>query len=294
MRSWFIRIGTPWLAALALAVTPVVSRAQEPSLMDVLVRATEYVDTLLGQLSDTVSEERYEQRWRLPTGQDRESVKRVLVSDYSIVTPEGAKRPYGFRDVFEVDGRPVRDRAERLSKLFLNSSIRSDRQIQEILRESARHNLGDVDRTINTPTLALIFLSANDKSRCAFERVSDTSPRLKMDRSDMAADAWVLAYKETWPTTIIVGRGGRNMPAEGRFWIKPATGRVLMSELIVRDTGELTIAVRYDEDERLGHSVPVEMRERYQPQRGSYARVDGKATYTSFRQFQVHVEESRD
>ena len=278
--------------ALALIVTPAVSSAQEPSLRDLLVRATGYVDTLLEQLSDTVAEERYAQRWRLPNARNNELLKRLLVSDYLIVRLDHTNRHYGLRDVFEVDGQPVRDREERLSRLFLNPSLGSNARIQGILSDSARYNLGDVQRNINTPTLALLFLSANFKSRFKFERAMDRSPSLKLDGLNTSDDVWVLAYEESWPTTVIDGTGGRPLPSKGRFWIEPDTGRVLASELGVRDSGwDLVIDVRYDEDEKMGHFVPVEMRERFrQPQVAS--RIVGTATYTRFRKFRVHVDES--
>ena len=103
---------------------------------------------------------------------------------------------------------------------------------------------------------------------------------------------WIIAYREAWPTTVIRGRGGENLPAQGRFWVEPATGRVLVSELIFEEsTVEALVTVRYEADEKMGHLVPVEMRERYRNRR-SGSRVDGIATYTDFRRFVVQVEEA--
>lgn len=91
---------------------------------------------------------------------------------------------------------------------------------------------------------------------------------------------------------MIRGRDGRNLPAEGRFWIEPATGRVLVTELIIDDAAvDATITVRYEADDAMGHLVPVEMRERYNNHRGG-SRIDGTATYGRFRRFQVQVVES--
>ena len=78
----------------------------------------------------------------------------------------------------------------------------------------------------------------------------------------------------------------------GRYWIEPATGRVLISELVLdEDDVDALIVVRYAPNETLGHFVPVEMRERYYNRRTS-SRVDGTAAYTRFRRFQVVVNES--
>ena len=289
-----------WLAAVALAAAPAAAYAQEPALADVLARAGNYVTGFSETLSGAVAEERYDQFTTIPTARGfgrfpndgGERIRRTLRSDYLLVRPAGEDRYYGFRDVFEVDGRPVRDREQRLSKLFLDPSASADAQIQGILRDSARYNIGDVHRNFNVPTLALLFLEAGHRSRFAFERATDDEPPLGVDGPTAGDELWVVAYREDWPTTFIRGRGRSNLPASGRFWIEAATGRVLASELAVEDS-ELSavIAVRYAVDPSLGHLVPAEMRERYENHRQG-SRVDGTATYSGFRRFQVQVTES--
>ena len=281
------------LSALGALVAPPAAHAQAPSLLDVLARATEYVDDLHDRLVGVVMEERYEQRARYPPGAGfAASAARVtLRSDYLLLEPEGSDRPFGFRDVFEANGRPVRDREERLTRLFLNPTASVRRRIQGILAESARHNIGDVERTTNTPTLALLFLGSAHKSRFAFERASDTSPELGVDEPEGQGDVWAVAYRETWPVTLVRRRGGRNLPARGRYWIESATGRVLVTELVLDHPDvDSRITVRYAADEALDHPVPVEMRERYNNRR-TRSRVDGTATYNRFRRFRVQVEE---
>ena len=290
----------PWLVALLVVAAPAASAAQEPSLLDVLVRATNYVSRFSEQMSGTVAEERYDQLATVPSsrgfgrfpneGSDR--YRRTLRSDYLLVRPFGADRYYGFRDVFEVDGQPVRDREERLTKLFLNPSASANTQIRGIMNDSSRYNIGDVSRNFNVPTLALLFLRPAYKPRFEFERVTDDDPRLGLDRPDEADDLWVIGYKEDWPTTVIRGRERTNLPAAGRFWVEPASGRVLASELLVENSElAVIITVRYQVDLKLGHLVPAEMRERYENHRQN-SRVDGTATYSDFRRFQVQVSES--
>lgn len=290
----------PWLAMLLLVAAPAGVAAQEPSLIDVLVRATDYVDRFSERLSGAVAEERYDQ---LSTGPQQrgfgrfpneasDRYRRTLRSDYLLVRPLGADRYYGFRDVFEVDGTAVRDRDERLTKLFLTPSASADAQIDGILKDSARYNIGDVQRNFNVPTLALLFLQPGYKPRFTFERVTDDDPGLGLERPDEAAGLWVIGYKEDWPTTVIRGRERSNLPAAGRFWVEPASGRVLASELTLEnDELGAIIAVRYEVDPKLGHLVPAEMRERYENHR-QRSRVDGTATYTDYRRFQVQVTES--
>jgi hypothetical protein len=86
--------------------------------------------------------------------------------------------------------------------------------------------------------------------------------------------------------------GEKDLPSKGRFWIDPATGRVLMSELSVENRNlRATIDVSYQSEPLLGLLVPIEMRERYEIRRDG-SRVDGTATYGRFRQFQVKVDET--
>jgi hypothetical protein len=81
----------------------------------------------------------------------------------------------------------------------------------------------------------------------------------------------------------------KDLPAHGRFWIDPQTGRVLMAELRAADREVAgTIDVSYQSEPLLGLRVPVEMREDY-VERGSH--ITGVARYSKFRQFQVNVDE---
>lgn len=264
------------------------SHAQKPSLDTVLSRVASYVDELQERLVGVVMEERYRQR--VADGYvDHRHV--TLRSDYLLVRLEGSARPYGFRDVFEVNGRPVRDREDRLTQLFLSPTVTLNRQIEGILEDSARYNVGGVQRTTNTPTLPLLFLTSSHRSRFEFERADDTAPELDMDEPDAASGVRVISYREVSSPTIIQRRGGRDTPAAGRYWVEPATGRVLLTELVLSAAMvNSNITTRYADNATMGHSVPVEMRERY-INWNNRQRVNGTADYTRFRRFQVRVDE---
>lgn len=280
---------SPALAIVCGLMALLPLRAQEPTLVQVLQRATDYVEALHRQLSGVVAEEQYQQQER--TG--GRSRRRRLRSDFLLIQPEGAERYYGFRDVYEADGREVRDRDERLARLFLDPSASAQRQIERIRTESALYNIGSVQRNFNTPTYALLFLRPSHKSRFTFERVDDGDLPLGLDPPVDVERLWVIGYRETWPTTVIRGADRRNMPAEGRFWVEPDTGRVLATELRVDDAAlGATIAVRFEVRDGMEHLVPAEMRERYD-NRQTVSRIDGTATYDRFRRFQVDVTEER-
>ena len=287
-----------WCAALVLTA-PVSSLAQEPSLTEVLARAADYVTDFRRQLSGIVAEESYEQRARTSAtntlrGFGFEEERRRLRSDFLLVRLEGEDRYHEFRDVFEVNGRPVRDREERLTRLFLDNTASAATQIQGIVTESARYNIGDIHRTLNTPTLALLILHPAYQPRFRFARVAGGSPLLPISPEHLPseADVWVIEYQEIGPDTMIRGDNRKDLPAEGRFWIEPATGRVWLSELVIDDPQvRATVNVGYRQDPVIGHLVPVEMRERYRDRRDG-SRVDGTATYSRFRRFKVEVHEA--
>ena len=293
---------TPLVVALVCLVlaTPLAAQEEEPSLGPLLARVTAYVDEFYTQLSGMVAEERYEQRSRTPELSLRggfpgnSNLHRVLRSDFLLVRPEGEEEYVGFRDVFEVDGQPVRDRQDRLTRLFLEPSASAEWQILEIRDDSARYNIGNVERNINVPTVALLFLRSRYAPQVEFELTADTSPRLGLDRPEGAADLLVVQFEEGEGPTLIRGRGGRDFPAAGRFWIEPETGRVFGSELRLFDTSvDITISVVYGAVDTMGHLVPIEMRERYDIRR-SRSRVEGTAMYSHFRRFQVQVDETEN
>lgn len=267
------------LSVLVAVLVAVSARAaQEPSLADILKRAAAYIADFQKQLSGIVAEETYQQEIKNQSGA-MSANRRRLKSDLLLVRPVGAERYVEFRDVFEVDGRAVRDREERLSKLFLDPPPGAQSQLERVVMESARYNIGRIVRTLNTPVLALGFLDARYQSRFEF--------KLSGERD---TSAMVIAFEETDRPTLVQTPGGLDMPSRGRFWIDPATGAVIKSELVVQDVYlTATIAVTYRSDADLGFLVPQEMREAYVAPRD---RIEGRATYGRFRRFLVKVDEA--
>jgi hypothetical protein len=301
----------PFLVVLALTVfaAAIPATAQEPALTTVLQRAGAYVEEFHRQLSGIVAEEHYVQealafhkRNGCPSnatyqstlncrGQLVNPMRTDLKSDLLLVRPADAKRWAEFRDVFEVDGAPVRDRTERLTTLFLGEDpISSHRQLGRILDASSRFNIGDIQRNINTPLFALQFLEPSNQQRFKFERsskrVPDTFSRQNTPTGAFrtSTEVWVIEYKETQAGTMIHTSESRDFPVRGRVWIEPTTGRILMTELVARNrTLNATIDVSFQSEPLVGVLVPIEMREEYKDRGGSH--ITGVATYGRFRQF---------
>jgi hypothetical protein len=291
--QWVAVAAAVWLAAPAAA-------AEEPSLSTVLARAAAYVADFHRQLSSIVAEEQYVQNVYPAEGRDAAvgPVHRALKSDLVLLKPTGADAWMTFRDVFDVDGEPVRDRTERLSQMFLRRTPSSDAQVRRILDESSRYNIGDIRRNVNTPTYPLLFLEAANHFRFKFKVTSDRRPRTEPAHPSgdgafrVSTEVWVIAYQETADGTMIRTDGRRDLPVKGRFWIDPASGRVLMSELVAQNRRlRATIDVSYQSEPLLGLLVPIEMREWYDNMK-TRSHIEAVATYGRFRQFQVNTDQT--
>jgi len=288
---------TAFAAVVVMALPrPAATAEPEPSLKEVLQRAATYTADFARRLTGIVSEETYEQNIETLAGTRQLLVThRMLKSDFLLVQMTGHDRYVEFRDVYEVDGRRVRDRQERLTRLFLDPA--AGPKFDAITTESARYNIGRVTRTVNTPLLPLMFLLPDEQPRFQFKRGSDGRPATVKPGSagsanfSVSTEVWIVEYSEKARPTVVRNLKGKDLPSRGRFWIEPATGRVLMSELVTEDASVLaTIDVSYQSEPLIGLSVPVEMRERYDV-RGDGSVITGIATYGKFRQFTVNVRE---
>jgi hypothetical protein len=300
-RAWLVLV-----VGLAIAAPRQLTAGQQPDLSDILHRAGSYVEEFQRQLSGIVAQETYVQEIVPFRGMNAGSRGRIqsrrLRSDLLLLRPEGAPTWVQFRDVFEVDGQPVRDREERLARLFLSRDVSNAKQVEEIRSESARYNIGRTARTMNVPLLPLSVLAPGSQRRFKFtveDKPGDNRrPTIGISADPptpnfkVTAEGWILKFQEVEGPTLIYTTNGANIFSRGRFWIEPETGRVLMSEMITENAavrGE--VAVSYQSEPLLGLLVPVELRERY-IEGPTMPQITGQATYSNFRRFQVSVDQS--
>jgi hypothetical protein len=268
--------------------------ASQPSLDLVLRRAGNYVAEYQKGLRGIVAEETYYQNFtsrNSPGARGRLTREgRQLRSDVLMVKLGDAERWLQFRDVFEVDRHPVRDRDQRLYKLFVDPKHDAQAQAEAIQLESARYNIGPVMRTINVPMLALFFF---DRAWAAGVHYSLAEQGNVKKFSALAPPnaISVVEFKETTKETAVRGERGRGMPSRGKAWIDHTDGRILQTEMTTQDTAlTATIVVTYRSEEGLLILVPEEMREIYTIVRND-TRIDGRARYAKFRQFMVTTSE---
>ena len=270
-------------------------------LAPLLERAGRYVVEYGKAFSEVVADENYRQEYL--------NERRFSRADLVFVTLPGAIPWATFRDVYEVDGHKVRDRTARLEKLFLAAPAETAAdQAAAILTESSRINLGPVLRSVNIPTLALLFLHPDNQGRFTFQRKG----RGKVQGTEAVEVALV---ERARPTVVTNGTGG-DAPVRGRLWIEPDSGAVLRTD-VEYDLGSPEQQVRararvvteYRRETRLGILVPAEMRERYElpapSTRGfaifddhrnqdghSYVVIEARAEYGAHRRFEVATDEA--
>jgi hypothetical protein len=267
----------PVLVAYVLAVVLWANHAgaQASKVDELIPKATAYAHHFIERFANVVAEETYAQEITAPRR------KRVLLSDFLLVRYPGDELWQSFRDVAEVDGKPVRDREDRMMKLFLQPSSSALRRAAEIAGASARYNLIDVG-TINSPLLVMAFLQSLYVDRFRFNLAG-------LDK-DLGPDVRTVRFVEFRQPTLLKWNANTDMSSRGLIWLEEGTGRVVKTQLQlggVRYPIRVTTTFKFDED--LGINVPTLMEDWYPQGTGDFR---GKATYGKFRRFEVKTDES--
>ncbi len=272
----------------------------DPALLSLLERAGRYVVEYEQSFKNIVAEEVYTQRVSgtkqfpkalpSPPVQFEDGSLQVRTRADVVFVRLAGEIPWGvLRDVFEANGVLVRDRDERLQKLFLEPAASVRDQALRIVQESARFNMGP-SRTLNIPTLALLFLHPQNQSRFSF--------KISGRRKFHGFEGVEVEFEETARPGIVSDGAGGSVPASGRFWIEANRGAVLRSEVryaFEPNRGAGFVATEYRAEPSLGIFVPDEMKERYADSPGTRDPVfggtaDASARYTNLRRFGVSVE----
>ena len=259
----------------------------------VVSRAMRYVLSYEQAFSLLVSEEYYVQQSRRPPSpgtnlsrtnpgggmQGNGAINEIdLRSDYMLVQLGDGGGWLPFRDVFEVKGSKVRDREDRLVKLFLSGKEDRFDIGATIMQESTRYNLGPITRTINIPTLALMFLHPRVNERFVF---SDDGEEMLGPRLVRRA-----SYKEVAKPTLIKTTKGRDLALSGHVWFDQSSGVVMKTDMLAMDPivyASVTVSYRLDDVAKIW--VPEKMEEYYKAQH-AVDEILATATYSNVRTFQ--------
>lgn len=259
---------------------PVPSVVEGPLSLDQLVgRLMAYTGAYAERLASVRAEEHYEQ-WTEVTRSSRpgervteRSATRTIRSDYALSLADGEWIAY--RDAFEVDGAPVRDRDDRLARI-LSGAAAAD-TIGALLRQNEQYNLDNqrVRRNINVPTLVLQLLHPRNRTRFAFQRDGDETIDGRRLRR--------MTFRERTEPTLI-RTGTQDQPVRGTLWMDPATGEVWRTNLTWRRGPSGNILVIYGQVPDIDAIVPLRMSETYRTNTNT---IRGEATYSRFRQFRT-------
>jgi hypothetical protein len=258
------------------AVLSAQSRSKSPTVPQLLDVAGKYMADYDKKFSAVVSEEKYDQAATQPGF--RVQQRRTLVSDVILINA-GAAGWISLRDVFTVDGSPVRDHTDRLLKLLTNPAPDAYQQALRLAQEGARFNIGNLSRSINVPSTALRFVRYDMQGRSTF-----TFNGLKTINGAGVAE---LEFKETATPRLI--RTLTDAPADGKIWLEPASGRIVQTELSLKfeKGSSAKITVHYAPEPKISLWVPVRMDEMYTLSTGQT--ITGRADYRNFRMFSVDV-----
>src|SRR5688572_24148458 len=263
-------------AILAILASSAAS-AQAPSKEELLRRTADYIGGFVDGLTNVVAEEHYEQ------GFEVSAPRRRLTSDFLLVKYPGQENEFlAFRDVIEVNGRPVSDQQNRLLKLFVEPFANPLRRASEIANESARHSL-DRARLAN-PLFVISLLQRHYQPNF---RISINGIETKLGPGVREIEL----FQDVGPAV------GTSQSVRAAAWIEETTGRVVKTELRMGRAPNMALTTTtFGHDQPLGIDVPIEMRDSYLL-RGGAGQQDqflGTARYSRFRRFQVHVEETID
>lgn len=262
------------VATLISGLTAQRSEAQDKKVEELMTKTAAYVSAFVDGFSNVVAEETLVQETTIPRR------KRTMRSDYLLVRYPGDTQWQWFRDVAEVDGKPVRDKEERLTRLFLEPAASALRRARDLQEAGSRYNLLDIG-TLNNPLLALAFLQDSYRERFRFNLAG-------LDKK-LGPTVRQVQFQEWKVPSLIKGNGNQDILTRGLVWIEEDTGRVVKTELRVGGrSAPVSIITLYKFDDELGINVPVEMRDWYPDGTGE---IRGVATYGRFRRFEVKTTE---
>lgn len=252
------------------------------SLKDVIRNVGAYVDSYGDKASIVVCTEKYEQHAEA-SGDAPQT--RTLTSDFALVYADAIHGWLGFRDVLDVDGQAVGDREDRLARVLMGAEGRFD-EARRLSDESARFNLGNVQRNFNVPTSGLFFfVSANhDRFKFAARRVAEDG-------------TFEIAFRETGKPALIRTPDDDPVSTSGTIWVRPDDGVIVRTALDVDarmrradppQRGKGRIDVRYQRVDSLGMWLPATMDESFEGTHGpSWDTVTGHAEYSNYRRFET-------
>ena len=256
----------------------------DPEFEALVARASEYLSGYFREFKNVVAEEDYTQM----NMSVRPAEIRRTKSDFLLAMAPDGKSLVPFRDVFEVDGRPVRDREDRLKKLFLEAPSNGGRR-----RRHARAERGgalqpglDADHRQRAhvsrwASCVEPFIDGSFEFRRGREETVENVRVVRVDFEEVGTPDRDLrgGHRHGHPVLGLDLGGPADRPRPEDLRPRPPTRRPACRSKRRSPTGAAT---------SLGLWVPSEMRETYRLRGYS---IDGRASYSNFRSFQVKTQQ---
>ncbi len=274
------------------AMTP--DRPASPDLALVLSRSSRYVEQYESQLGNLIGEEIYAQDQvasRIPPfvspfapngnrngGPDLYNQSKYLQTEADFAILHVGPDWIGVREVKCLDGVAVQNKGGNFQKILSDLPHVAQKTIDNISRESALYNVGDVYRTTSLPTFALRILRKGNTRRFEFKRSGETLVG--------GIRTWAVGFHVVLGPSIVRDLAYLVEFASGSFWLVAESGRVLKTEVIVAGRQRQVsfrsqTVVSYKNDPKLGMLVPVSMEEHYDT--AGRRTLDCRADYFNFR-----------
>lgn len=280
MWSHQARTSTVVVALACLASAPARS-AQPPALADVVARIGAYVRDSVPALANIVAVEEYVQRAIAPGSTSGARRPRQLTSDFLLVRYPGADEWMVFRDVSQVDGKPIRQPTDRLLKLFAQPTGTAADQAAAIAAESARYSLPGGSFAVTNPLVAVALLHPYYHPRLRF---TSGAEERSLGAGVRAVRFQELDQRPGEKLDTLFGPLGR---VRGIVFVDETSGRIVKTDTRFAGGMSSTTTTTFAFDARLGLMLPAEMRTTW-----GYTgtTVTGLATYGQFRRFDVQTE----
>jgi hypothetical protein len=278
-----VRSGLVVLAVGAMGQAPA---APDVSVKAVVAAAAAYVAEYQRQLTFVVAEEAYRQQIARQSPRDPTMPRtRITRSEVFFLAAPDNGEWMTIRDVLAVDGAEVQDRPD------LRDALRTlpAREVAVTFKEyNSRFNIGRVYRNFNEPTLSLLVLDEQHRSRFSFDR-------RKVERDGEVTLVTVAFRERESPTLIFDMKRGRVL-SRGEFMVEAGTGRVRRAALTA-EIGQVRLALttEYAPEPRLEMWVPSVFREEYESGVGrsltsgtaDAEHVVCEARYSNYRRFET-------
>ena len=266
------------------------SQGPDTSTRAVAGAAAAYVAEYRRQLTSILADERYTQTVITQIPPDASAPRaRSMRSEVFFMFAPGNRNWMAIRDVVAVDGRAVGERPD------IREALRTlpARDVAATFKTyNSRFNIGRMFRNFNEPTLSLLVLDDEHRSRFSFDR----------KRVNRSGDAVLvtLAFTERERPTLIRDLRQGSVFAKGELIVEADTGRIRRAVLTANiGPVKLQLTTAYAHDPRLGLWVPATFREHYEygvaandakarPELGAqYETILCEATYTNYRRFET-------